>query len=614
MILSFLALLLATYPPGYLLGKLCHPLDEEDLWARVTVRLLLGLAFWPVAIALTTAIGLRLEAALVKVVVAAFAAAALVARLTSVRRKGSITLPGIESSIMALVMVATLALRLWQARGIVWPLWGDAVNHTAATMLVIEQGGIPANWQPYIPTSQTFSYHFGFHVWAALSTWIASVDPWWAVFWTERYLSILAPLGVYVMALALYRDRKVGIGAALAVGLLSKMPQYYINWSRDTQLAGQTLLPLLVYLPLAVSRQRSGVWRALALTALAVAALIFAHYRVFVFALALFPALALLILNRDSGSRWILAHIAAAAGAGSLLTAPWLLHVLRVQRALGALRSAWPSEGFASAYFSAPPLVDYVHPLLIILGLTGLALGLCRTRYRCPTLALVVWVAFLILAANGYRFRMRGPDLINYIAVFMVLYLPLAPLVGLVAAEVLALGRRFLSLPMAWTVILILATAIGFLLYGDIIENIYVLVAEPDVEAFHWIEDNTPPDAFFLVNSFAMSGEGSTVVGSDGGWWIPLATGRQASAPVINYANEVVSPEYIKRVNELVSFNTEALLTPEGKAGLCALGISHVYLGAVGGRLDGASIAASGQYSLLYENGGSRVFAVDCAR
>ena len=55
--------------------------------------------------------------------------------------------------------------------------------------------------------------------------------------------------------------------------------------------------------------------------------------------------------------------------------------------------------------------------------------------------------------------------------------------------------------------------------------------------AAKWIKENTAFDAHMLVNSL-LAFENFVLVGSDGGWWLPLTTDRQISTPSINYGFE----------------------------------------------------------------------------
>lgn len=600
-----------AYPAGYLAGRLYAPLADEPFWVRQTVRLLLGLAAWTLAVALAEVVGLPLTSGVVWGYALVCLAGALVVHFAwrpESERPGF----GNHEWAMLAVVVATAALRVWQVRGVVWPLWGDAVNHTAAVALFLQQQGLPSDWGAYIPTSTTFSYHFGFHAWAAAVSWLTDVPTWWAVFWTERFLSVLAPLGLYLLVLTFYGDRRVALGAALAVGLWTKMPQYYVNWSRDTQLLGQTLLPLVAYLLSGTARRRgrlvAGILGALSLTAM-----VFAHYLVYMLALGLVAAVIALLYCRRDGLMTLLVPGVAAIG-GALVAAPWVLRVLQTQQAVWQSAHVTYSADFGRLFFEAPPILEYEMLPVLLVAAAGAVVGL--RRHTRPTLALLIWLGCMLLTANGYRTPIRALHQVNYIAVYMALYLVTGPFVGVLLAQVSdVLGARVRIAPKALAAAaIVVGSAVGFLSYGTIIDDLYVLVRAEDVRAFAWIEQNTEPEASFLINSFSATGEDGLVVGSDAGWWLTIATGRQASVPVINYQTELVSPEYVARMQALSALDTSALLTDEGVAHLCREAVTHVYIGAVGGPLDGTALAQSTPYSLLYEDGAAKVLTIDCGR
>jgi hypothetical protein len=107
------------------------------------------------------------------------------------------------------------------------------------------------------------------------------------------------------------------------------------------------------------------------------------------------------------------------------------------------------------------------------------------------------------------------------------------------------------------------------------------------VRAAAWIRSNVPAGARFLANSFPAYG-GSSVVGSDGGWWLPLLAGRQSTVPPLNYSSEDgPDPGYRLRVNELSRQVRE--FGPDDEAVLALLqeeGVTHVYIGQRQGRVN----------------------------
>jgi hypothetical protein len=135
---------------------------------------------------------------------------------------------------------------------------------------------------------------------------------------------------------------------------------------------------------------------------------------------------------------------------------------------------------------------------------------------------------------------------------------------------------------------------------GDLDVAQHALVTRPDLRAAAWIRANTPTDARFLVNSFFAYG-GASVVGSDGGWWLPLIAGRQTTLPPILYGSEQPPrPDYRLWINALTAaLEQKPLDDPAVLAMLREHGATHIYIGQRQGRLNYAGPAVLDPQQLL---------------
>jgi hypothetical protein len=70
-------------------------------------------------------------------------------------------------------------------------------------------------------------------------------------------------------------------------------------------------------------------------------------------------------------------------------------------------------------------------------------------------------------------------------------------------------------------------------LSSDIVNPVTVLVTEEDIEALHWIRENTPEDARFFINTTHW--QNGVYRGVDGGGWILPYIGRWAIVPTVFY-------------------------------------------------------------------------------
>ena len=152
-------------------------------------------------------------------------------------------------------------------------------------------------------------------------------------------------------------------------------------------------------------------------------------------------------------------------------------------------------------------------------------------------------------------------------------------------------------------------------------ERDFALVLRPDIKAMEWIKENTPIDAKFLVEGFRIYG-GTSAVGSDAGWWIPLLTGRKNSMPP-QYAllNEIpIDPGYSQDVVDLVTMLEESSLnSDESLQLLCKNMITHIFIGQRQGKVGAGAtqlfspkiIAENPAYKLIYREDRVHIYEID---
>jgi hypothetical protein len=206
-----------------------------------------------------------------------------------------------------------------------------------------------------------------------------------------------------------------------------------------------------------------------------------------------------------------------------------------------------------------------------------------------------IWWFLIILSANPRWFKLPGDGVITNFAVSIAFYFPAALIIGSSVEAILEFplfskkefnpGNKSkiitLFIP---TLILLIVCTIG--LWGlpkrinDLKIPTYALVTRPDLRAMKWIQDNTPLDATFLVNSFFAYND-SLVAGSDGGWWLPLLAKRNTSLPPITYSFEegVGATNLIETNNLSWEIKTKGITNPEVISMLGKRGINYIYIG-----------------------------------
>jgi hypothetical protein len=512
------------------------------------------------------------------------------------------------------------------------PLWGDSYHHTVIAQLLVDNGGLFDSWQPYAEM-QTFTYHFGFHSAVAALHWLSGLALPQAVVWAGQLLNVLAVLALYPLAVRLGGSRWAGVAAVLLAGLIAPMPSSYVNWGRYTQLAGQAILPAAIYLSwVAVADQRpAGTnatstigqrigWPFLILPWIALAGLGLAHYRVLIFVVFFFPALFLLELGRQP-LRSQLARMAVVGFGGALLFLPWFIHVFAGQIIDHfAIRLATPASALPAATQEYNAAIDprIVLPALAwLLVLLSLAWGLWRRERGAALIGL--WWLLVLLAVNPHWLGLPGTGALTNFALLIAAYIPASVLVGAALGWLVGPAgswaenqaprtenqelRHGLHLRAAggWQWVLRgagMLALVALALWGtrQRLDDLQVvqsaLVTRPDLRAAAWISANTPADSRFLVNAF-FAYSGSSVVGSDGGWWLPLLAGRQTTLPPILYGSEQAPrADYRLWINALTAaLEQKPIDDPEMLAMLRERGITHIYIGQRQGRLNYAGPA-----------------------
>jgi hypothetical protein len=528
---------------------------------------------------------------------------------------------------LVLVVVLVLGVRLWIVRGINYGFWGDSYQHTMITQLILDNGGLFQSWAPYAPL-RTFTYHFGFHSnvaffqWA--TGWLTGNSTSRTVVLVGQFLNGMAVLGLYPLAVRLSGGRRwTGVVAVLVAGLLMNMPMFYINWGRYTQLAAQVMLPIALWF-LVEALEFPGVSpRRWVLAGLVLGGLGLSHYRIVFFV----PCFLLPFLfwrawrvRRDlRQAAQVASGLVVTGGISLVIVAPWLWNLFN--GAYPAITAAVVTDPNAGTTLNQAYLYqDFARwvpwPLV-----TTTVLGTVMALWRRSAMILVAsWLALLFLLANPHWLGLPGTGLVDNFTVFIGLYMPVSLLTGYVLGEGVAFARQ--QWHPAGMVALLLIAVVGLAavhVRATVLDPQFQVMTEADAEAMRWIRANTPADARFLVNSFFAFAD-HYIVGSDGGWWIPLLTGRGNTVPPLLYTSEAgVDPDYLNDVNALARHVEDANLDdPVTVAWLEGQGIRYVYIGAQGGRinepdeplLDDAALQSSPYYKIIYYQDGVWIFQV----
>ncbi|NUM45629.1 MAG: hypothetical protein HUU38_13065 [Anaerolineales bacterium] len=488
-----------------------------------------------------------------------------------------------------LILFILLLARLWAIRGLEIPLWGDSYQHAMITQLVVENGGLFQSWAPYEPYT-TLTVHFGFYAGTATWIWLTGMDVNRAVLVVGQLFNGVAVLALYPLGKRLANGNPWGGLGALVVGGVLLLPAYYVNWGRYSQLTGQVILPVALWLAWKTLEADAFDWKKVLISGLALAGMTLSYYRMPFF----FAGFVVILLLGWGLPSWRFqlrawgAMILRLGGVGLIgvgLFLPWadgllggnlgdfvVAGVVKTQQAEVVLRD-----------FETWRTVPLYYPKWA-LGLSGLAFLLALVRKKWLVVLLPVWLGLLPLYILGQLVNMPGANMIQNFTVQIALYLPIAFLIG----ELLAWGTAWSNARWkgvgAWGATLLVLFLLGSALKSQlniVNQPLSAIVTVPDLRAMAWIQTHTPPDARFLVEGFRIYG-GTSAVGADAGWWIPLLTGRKNTMPpqYPMFTEQSVPPDYSKQVVELVKVLEETSPTdPPWQAALCAAGVTHAYFG-----------------------------------
>jgi hypothetical protein len=245
-----------------------------------------------------------------------------------------------------------------------------------------------------------------------------------------------------------------------------------------------------------------------------------------------------------------------------------------------------------------------------------------------------LWWFLILLASNPNWLHLPGVGSLDAFTYFIAAYIPASILLGASAGwgidnlqyhatkekpETSHPSDRILI----FQILLFLSVSIlglwGVRQRIDDIQPIeFALATRPDLNAADWIQENLSEDARFLVNSFFAYND-TVIVGSDGGWWLPLLVHRATTLPPLNYSVEDgPRPNYrlwINKLNRMIQ--DKGIDHPDVLRTLKERGITHIYIGQQQGsvnnngfKLDAQALSNSPHFRSIYHQDRVWIFEI----
>ncbi len=615
--LVLLALAYILMPGCFLLVILQQKYERLrlGLFARLGVALALGIAVWPLLWQWLSLVGGSWSAVLLWIVVI-IGWATIIFLSFRFRYNNPIDSkprPAIKSRLrithyellLILIILIGMAVRFLAVRDQAFPLWVDASRHGLITAVMADSGQVIQDYRPWLEVDR-FPYHYGFHTISAGLVQMSGRPLPELLLGLGQLLNGLVPATIYGATYIVSRRRLAGLVAAFLVALPFFFPAYYATWGRMTQLTGVLVLPILLALTWHLVRG-SKRWRAVWwLVGLLAAGLFLIHFRVFLLYLVFAGVVWLFSLGRN-GRRLISAGLLSLA-----LVAPRLLQLLADTNPARAISNNLPGyNDFPTGYVT----VGWERSFLWI-GVAAVLLAIIavvrRKQWGFMPLFLVVWAGGTAVLLSGNRLGLPETSLINVNSAYIILFVPLALLIGIVGDRLWSwiVGQYWLIQAVGSLVVgvgLTAAAVFGINQQLTILNSETILARPPDQAGLSWLAEHTPPESTFVVNAFSWLG--TTWAGQDGGAWIVPLTGRGSTTPPADYIYDPVLAVSVRDFNmNATSWGSWA--DPVVAGLLREQGVSHVFVGARGGFIDPAELAQNPEMTMMYGQDGVFIFAL----
>lgn len=627
-------LVAVLFIPGWSMMVLLHLHHNFELPEIIAICFGLSLAFFPVLMVWTSQAGLSWDRATMLAFLVLITLAAIIytrkARLNPApSEKIAISGPSAywTTLLLAIIVLGSLIVRFLMIRNIEAPPWVDSVHHGLITRLIMENGSFPQSYAPYLDIAST-AYHPGFHAVLAIFLWVSGLDLLKGMLIFGQVINAMVVLVVYLLGVAMTKERLVGLAAALVAGFFTPMPAYYTSWGRYPHLAGLIMLATASALFFTWTEHiaRSPKPKRLSLSfsasiGLACAGLFITHYRVAIFLAALLVAhclcwllslshlqlrpIKLELANIRQAARPTWLALCASAFAGLLLALPWFLPA--VADLLVPKLQAWrgspvrPFSDFTWSYLTAAQGM-----LALRIAALGLAVGLIRRQ--AASFSLPLWVALMLFLANLDALGLPGGGLINDASVTITLFMPTALAAGLLISGIDARLRALLpSRAKPFYVLLLFAGAFTLSAYTakslvPLLNQVTVLYHREDALAIRWVAEHTQPDETILINPFAW-GYG-TYAGQDGAYWLSALAGRRTIPPPVLYGLGNSSAEIEKLNREIQQFIDQAQNPIALSELMRTQGIRYLVLGRRGGVFSPKLLLESKAFQSVFEKDG----------
>ncbi len=436
----------------------------------------------------------------------------------------------------------------------------------------------------------------------AVYSWFSGLDVLSSTLLVGQWINFFALITPIILILSISNEPEwTLLGILIFVGLLSYLPAIYTNWGRYAQLAGQTILPALIYILIDLfDKNRHSIkenkfkYRVFFVSALLLGGMTLTHYRMPIFlATIIFLLFLFYHFNYRSSIREMFKSVYTLSLVmilSAILLIPWIPRIIGSNLSEAALTSSTPTDPLTWLIPHVKQWKDLstlIPIFVIVIFIVSLFFAILKKKWIL--LIYIFWPVLLMLYLIGALIQLPLANLLEGFAIMILVYIPISLVIGWFIGQIKVwIGETHNNVYTPLSIILtIILCFIGINIQSSTLTpQTTAIVTHPDLKAMEWIRNNTPEGALFLVEGHIVH-YGYSAVGTDAGWWIPLLTERRNTMPP-QYAmvnEESNQPDHREMIVGLVDYlNRKDAGTPASVEYLCNLGITHAYVGQGRGR------------------------------
>ena len=431
----------------------------------------------------------------------------------------------LEILLLIMFLIAAIS-RTAQVSEIFVPNWIDGIIHQQILDRVLESN-----------ISIIDLYHSGFHSFVAFLKLLFGLSSQESIIIAGQWLSLVSGLTFYPLLRKYSSSPMVALFGIAVYWFLLPFPSYLISWGRYPLLLGMVILPAAITINL---NWLQGKTKDVLLPIGTTIVLFLAHYGVF---LAFLLTIGLYILmdvfsrfykkTSDLDSTRIRSFIIVMAFLMIIIVSMKILPLIN-KNALQEIIDQ-NSLVISTTDFSYVMRITLRNGGLIAWILSGVGLIYAIIRKRDLLVPTAIWI-IVQLCFYSIQVWILGAAISSLTNLIVISSIPIA-LLAANSIEIL-IGYKNIN-PIKFItrsglgkniffIIIIFFVIIGAYNISGVINPITVLFNKDDQAAIEWIQNNTEPNASFLVDSFLWGGN---YISSDGGSWITYLTGHKIIFP-----------------------------------------------------------------------------------